>query len=117
MPTGLAWDPWLGPARERIYDPAYHPYRWRGWLDFGTGALGAMGCHLLDVAFWGLKLGEAKSFSVKAESTASNGETYPEASTIQYRFPARGDLPPVEIATMSGDRSITAGMIKLQSLG
>lgn len=104
VPNGLDWDLWLGPAPERAYDPAYHPYRWRGWLDFGTGALGAMGCHLLDVAFWGLELGQAKSFSVAAESTGIGDETYPEASTIRYRFPARGDLPPVEITWYDGGR-------------
>jgi predicted dehydrogenase len=104
MPAGLAWDLWLGPAPERTYDPAYHPYRWRGWLDFGTGALGAMGCHLLDLAFWGLHLGDAKSFALEAESTGTNGETYPEASTIRYRFPARADLPPVVVTWYEGGR-------------
>ena len=102
--AGLAWDLWLGPAAQRSYDPAYHPYRWRGWLDFGTGALGAMGCQLLDVAFWGLELGGTKSFSVEAESTGTNGETYPKASTVRYRFPARGDLPPVVINWYDGGR-------------
>jgi predicted dehydrogenase len=104
MPAGLAWDLWLGPAPERAYHPAYHPYRWRGWTDFGTGALGAVGCHLLDVAFWGLELGKVRSFSVEAESTGMGGETYPEASTIRYRFPARGDLPPVQITWYDGGR-------------
>lgn len=104
VPVGLAWDLWLGPAPQRAYDPAYHPYRWRGWLDFGTGALGAMGCHLLDAAFWGLELGGAKTFSVEAESTPTNRETCPEASTVRYRFPARGDLPPVEITWYDGGR-------------
>lgn len=104
VPAGLAWDLWLGPAPKRNYDPAYHPYRWRGWLDFGTGALGAMGCHLLDAAFWGLELAGAKSFSVEAESTTMNGETYPEASTVRYRFPSRGELPPVEITWYDGGR-------------
>jgi predicted dehydrogenase len=104
VPPGLAWDLWLGPAPQRAYDPAYHPYRWRGWLDFGTGALGAMGCHLLDAAFWGLRLGDAGSFTVEAESTGANGETYPEASTIRYRFPARGELPPVTITWYDGGR-------------
>jgi len=104
LPDGLAWDLWLGPAPERAYDPAYHPYRWRGWLDFGSGALGAMGCHLLDVAFWGLKLGEAERFSITAESTGANGESFPEASTIRYRFPARADQPPVTITWYDGGR-------------
>jgi predicted dehydrogenase len=102
--TGLAWYLWLGPAPERSFHSVYHPYRWRGWLDFGTGALETMGCHLLDVAFWGLKLGEAKSVTVEAESTGTNGQTYPEASTIRYHFPARSDLPPVEITWYDGGR-------------
>ena len=104
LPSGLAWDLWLGPAPERAFHPAYHPYRWRGWLDFGTGALGAMGCHLLDVAFWGLELGRAESFSVEAESTGINGETFPKASTVRYRFPARGDLAPVTVTWYDGGR-------------
>lgn len=103
-PAGLDWDLWLGPAPERAYDPAYHPYRWRGWLDFGTGALGAMGCQLLDAAFWGLKLDDAGAFSVAAESTGTSGQTYPAASTVRYRFPVRGELPPVEITWYDGGR-------------
>jgi len=104
VPTGLDWDLWLGPAPARPYHPAYHPYRWRGWVDFGTGALGAMGCQLLDVAYWGLKLGEATHFSIEADSTGVNGETYPAASTIRYRFPARGEMPAVEIIWYDGGR-------------
>jgi len=101
---GLAWDLWLGPAPARVYHPSYHPYRWRGWCDFGTGALGAMGCHLMDVICWGLKLDEAESVCVEAESTGINGETFPEASTIRYRFSAREDLPPVEVTWYDGGR-------------
>jgi len=104
LPKGLVWDVWLGPSRVRRFDPAYHPYRWRGWLDFGTGALGAMGCQLLDVAFWGLELGKARSYRVVAESTGVNEETYPKASTIRYHFPARGDLPPVKLTWYDGGR-------------
>jgi len=92
------------PAPARPYHSAYHPYRWRGWIDFGTGALGAMGCQLLDVAFWGLNLDQARRFTVEAESTGVNSETYPAASTIRYRFPARGDMPPVEIIWYDGGR-------------
>ena len=55
-PQSLHWDLWLGPAPERPYHPAYHPFNWRGWWDFGTGALGDMGCHILDAAFWALDL-------------------------------------------------------------
>ncbi len=104
VPEGLDWDLWLGPAPRRPYHPAYHPYRWRGWQDFGTGALGAMGCHLIDVAFWGLRLYEAGSFSVTANAEDRNTETYPIASTIEYRFPSRGDLPPVTLTWYDGGR-------------
>ena len=103
-PDDLAWDLWLGPAPKRAYNQAYHPYRWRGWLDFGTGALGAMGCHVMDGPFWAMKLAEADSFSVEAESTGASGGLYPAASTIRYRFPARGDMPPVTITWYDGGR-------------
>ncbi len=108
VPSGLAWDLWLGPAPKRAFDPAYHPYRWRGWQDFGTGALGAMGCHLLDAAFWGLYLDTTKTFVVEAESKGVNDETYPEASTVRFRFPTRGDQPPVTITWYDGGRQPAA---------
>jgi len=103
-PPELDWDLWLGPAPERSYNPAYHPYRWRGWIDFGTGALGNMGCQLLDVAFWGLKLGEAESFEIKADCEGRNEETYPETCTVRYRFPERRDFPPVQLTWYDGGR-------------
>ena len=57
MPETLDWDLWLGPAPQRPYHPAYLPFRWRGWWDFGTGALGDIGCHAFDPVFRALKLG------------------------------------------------------------
>ncbi len=104
MPKGLDWESWLGPAPEHGYDPAYHPYRWRGWVDYGTGALGAMGCHLLDAAFWGLKLADANTFTVETESTGMKNGSYPAAATIRYRFPAREDEPPVTVTWYDGGR-------------
>jgi len=104
VPSHVDWDLWLGPAPERPYHRAYHPYRWRGWRDFGTGALGAMGCHTLDAAFWALKLGEADRFTVEATSTGVRGETWPKASTVRYRFPARGAMPPVTLTWHDGGR-------------
>ena len=56
-PATLDWDLWLGPRAYRAYNPAYAPHSWRGWLDFGTGALGDMGCHILDHPIWALELG------------------------------------------------------------
>src|SRR5438046_257256 len=86
-PATLAWDLWLGPAPSRPYNPAYAPFKWRGWWDFGTGALGDMGCHSFDPVFRALKLGHPTS--VEASSTRVNEETYPLASMVTYQFPAR----------------------------
>jgi predicted dehydrogenase len=104
VPPNLDWDLWLGPVTERPYHSDYHPYNWRGWRDFGTGALGAMGCHVMDGAYWALKLADAKSFTVEAESVGGTAESYPRASTVRYKFPARGDMPPVTLAWYDGGR-------------
>src|SRR5687768_18545949 len=92
-PPTFDWDLWLGPAAERPYHPAYAPFRWRGWWDYGTGALGDIACHAMDAAFW--TLGFQFPSRVEAESTALFPETAPRASRIQYVFPARGNRPEV----------------------
>ena len=100
IPETLDWDLWLGPAPERPYHPAYMPFKWRGWWDFGTGALGDMGCHILDPVFWALKL--KYPISVRAFSTPVNSETAPSCSVVEYEFPARGDLPAVKVFWYDG---------------
>jgi len=100
VPETLDWDLWLGPAPERPYNPIYCPFTWRGWLDFGTGALGDMGCHNFDPIFRALKLGYPTS--VEATSTLLNAETYPVASIVRYEFPARGDMPAVKLTWYDG---------------
>lgn len=100
VPSTLAWDLWLGPAADRPYHPAYVPFKWRGWWDFGTGALGDMGCHSFDPAFRALKLDHPTS--VEAMSTGVNTESYPLASMVRYEFPARGDMPAVSITWYDG---------------
>jgi predicted dehydrogenase len=100
VPETLAWDLWLGPAPERPYHPAYLPFTWRGWWNFGTGAMGDIGCHALDPIFRALKLGAPTS--VEGISTLVNTETYPLASKIHYQFPARGDMPPVKVVWYDG---------------
>ena len=102
VPKTLNWDMWLGLAPFRAYNPIYMPFRWRGWCDFGTGALGDMGCHVLDPVFRALKLGHPTS--VRAESTPFNRDSYPTASTVYYEFPARGDMPPVKLTWYDGGR-------------
>jgi predicted dehydrogenase len=99
-PPTLDWDVWLGPAPYRPYHPEYAPFVWRGWWDFGTGALGDMGAHILDHPFWALHLEYPDT--VEASSTAFNDETYPLASIITYKFPARKNMPPVTMKWFDG---------------
>jgi predicted dehydrogenase len=87
VPSTLDWDLWLGPAPSRPYNPAYLPFKWRGWWDFGTGALGDIGCHYMDPVFRALKLGAP--LNVQASSTRVNEDSFPLASLVTYEFPAR----------------------------
>jgi predicted dehydrogenase len=99
----LDWDLWLGPAPERPFNRIYHPFRWRGWWDFGTGALGDIGCHVFHPIFRALKLEHPTS--VEATSTYKgnvNEETFPLASMVHYQFPARGDMPPLKLSWYDG---------------
>lgn len=100
IPHSLDWDLWLGPAPVRPYHPAYHRFKWRGWWDFGSGALGDIGCHSMDPVFRALKLGYPTS--VQAVSTLVNQETYPSGSIVTYEFPARKDMPPVTLKWYDG---------------
>jgi predicted dehydrogenase len=100
VPDTMDWDMWIGPAPMRPYHPAYAPFKWRGWWDFGTGALGDIGCHTFDPIFRALKLGHP--ISVEASSTRVNEETYPLSSMVTYHFPARGEMPPVKLTWYDG---------------
>jgi predicted dehydrogenase len=100
VPEGLDWDLWLGPAPERPFHHAYLPFVWRGWVDFGCGSLGDMGCYSYDTIFRVLKL--ESPVSVQASSTDRYEETYPMASIIHYDFAARGDMPPVRFSWYDG---------------
>jgi predicted dehydrogenase len=97
---GLDWDLWLGPAPFRPFNHAYLPFVWRGWFDFGTGAIGDMGCYSFDTIFRVLKLSAPES--VEASSTEVYRETYPAASIITFDFSARGDLPPLRLTWYDG---------------
>jgi predicted dehydrogenase len=96
----LDWDLWRGPAPWRPYHPAYVPFKWRGWWDFGSGGLGDMGIHNIAPVFSTLKLGAPSS--VHASSTPVFPETLPAASIVHYEFPARGDLPTVKLQWYDG---------------
>jgi predicted dehydrogenase len=102
IPKEVHWDLFLGPSPERPYHPCYHPFAWRGWWDFGTGALGDMACHTANMAFMALKLGYPTS--VEAESGEINPETYPAWARITYNFPARGDMPAVKFVWYEGKK-------------
>ena len=102
VPDKLDWDLWLGPAPVRPYHRAYHPGSWRCWLDFGCGMMGDRGAHTLDPIFTALKL--THPTSIDATSMGLNKDTHPLTSIVTYRFPARGDLPPVKLTWYEGTR-------------
>ena len=103
-PKHLDWDLWLGPAKERPYHPAYHPMKWRGYIDFGCGALGDFGCHTLDPAFWALDLGSPESVIASTSNLLPDFEydTFPTACVVTYKFPAGGDQPGVRLTWYDG---------------
>ena len=95
VPENLDWDLWLGPAPMRPYNKGYHPFAWRGWKDFGTGALGDMACHTVNMPFRALKLGYPTL--IEAEAVSDNhAETYAKSSRIRFEFPERDGLPPLK---------------------
>jgi len=109
VPETLDWDLWVGPSPMRPYHPAYLPFNWRAWIDFGAGALGDMGCHVMDAAFWSLKLKypvsvqASHSYDVQQMWTRfDNKETYPRAEVVHYQFPAREGMPPVKLHWYDG---------------
>jgi len=108
LPEHINWDLFIGPAPMRPYHSAYHPWNWRGWWDFGTGALGDMACHVLDVVFSALKLGHPAT--IEASSSVFNNESAPNTSLIRYNFPAREaigklKMPSVDVTWYDGGLS------------
>jgi predicted dehydrogenase len=108
VPPTLDWNLWLGPVRERPYHPIYAPVGWRGWWDFGSGALGDMGAHILDHPVWALGLGppSAVESRVTLDGTILEGgrnlESYPIAAIIFFEFPSPGGGPPVRLTWYEG---------------
>jgi predicted dehydrogenase len=88
VPQGVHWDLWLGTAPERPYNHAYMPFAWRGWWDFGTGAIGDMACHTINLAYMGLSLGAPTAVSATSRQQVNN-QSPPEGCTITYEFPER----------------------------
>jgi predicted dehydrogenase len=101
VPEQLDWKLWLGVAPYRPYAVgAYHTFAWRGWWDFGTGALGDMACHIMDAAFWILDLRDPAW--IASETSTLFTETAPKASRITYHFPTRGGRPEVTVVWRDG---------------
>ena len=103
VPANLDWDLWLGPAAQRPFKKdVYHGFKWRGWLDFGTGALGDMACHTVNMPFRALKLGYPTVVECEATSQMFP-ETYPKTSRIRFEFPEREGLPPLKFWWYDGN--------------
>ncbi len=116
IPSTLHWDEWLGPAPERPYARGvYHPFAWRGWWDFGTGALGDMACHTVNMPFAALNLRDP--ISVVAKTSGHNKETYPAWSVIEFEFPANDQRPPVQMIWYDGKQLPPASLLDDPLLG
>lgn len=103
VPKNVAWDTWIGPAPFRHYAPGYHPFAWRGWWDFGSGALGDIGCHCMNLPFMALDLRDP--VAIKAQTSGHNRDSYPAWSIVTYEFPITtltwydgGKLPSQDLA-------------------
>lgn len=107
IPAHIHWDLFLGPAPERPYHSAYQPFKWRGWLDFGTGALGDMACHTMNMAVSALKLYDpisVEAFPDPDWKGEARKESYPKFSHIVYSFGARGDMGPCTLTWYDGGK-------------
>lgn len=109
IPKEVDWDLWLGTAPYRDFNPAYIPATWRGWTDFGTGSLGDMGCHFIDVPYRALQLGYPESVECSVGRVwtgffqeAIYTDSYPPSAKIHLQFPARGSMPAVEMVWYDG---------------
>jgi predicted dehydrogenase len=120
VPESLHWDLWLGVAPPRPYygkylqnREAYHPFTWRGWLDFGTGALGDMGCHIIDPVVWSLELGPPRR--IWSDGPAPNRESWPKWGTVHWQFPGTkytaGDS--IQLTWYDGGKLPPAGLVPL----
>jgi predicted dehydrogenase len=102
VPSSVHWDLWLGTAPVRPYAPGYHPFAWRGWWDFGSGALGDMACHTVNMPYMALDLRDP--VAVQATTSGHNRDSYPKWSIITYDFPANADRPAVTMVWYDGGK-------------
>jgi predicted dehydrogenase len=103
VPAGVDWEGFLGRAPQRPFSRAIHPFKWRGFRDYGCGALGDMACHIMDAAFWGLRLGAPE----RVELTSIEGASpvaFPKSAVVTYYFPARGAMAPLKLVWYEGGK-------------
>jgi predicted dehydrogenase len=112
VPKNLHWEEWIGPAPYRPYAKGYHPFAWRGWWDFGTGALGDMACHTYNMPFAALNLRDP--VSVEAQSAGTNKDSYPKWSQIVYEFPANDKRGPVKVTWYDGGKKPPVELVGLK---
>jgi len=103
VPANLHWDLWLGPAPQRPYAPGYHPNSWRGWWDFGSGALGDMACHTVNMPYMALDLRDPTA--VQAETSGHNRDSFPKWAVIKYDFPANANRPGLAMTWYDGGKT------------
>jgi predicted dehydrogenase len=101
-PKTLDWDLWIGPSPMRPYAPGYHPFAWRGWWDFGSGALGDIGCHCMNLPFMALDLRDP--IAVTAQTSGHNRDSFPNWSIVTYEFPKRGNRDAVNLMWYDGGK-------------
>jgi predicted dehydrogenase len=108
-PAGLNWEAWIGPAPQRAYDPSLHPFNWRGWWNYGTGMLGDMACHHMDLPHWALGLTHPET--IEAHGPETNDESAPPWLKVDFHYPARagsserlGEQPPVHLTWYHGGK-------------
>jgi predicted dehydrogenase len=115
IPETLAWDTWLGPAADRPYSPVYCPHKWRGWWDFGCGALGDMGCHILDAPFYALSLTPPTRITSEAQGATEGAG--PTSAITRFEFPANGKRGAFTLTWYEGDKRIPEQLTEGQEIG
>ncbi|HEY1110300.1 MAG TPA: Gfo/Idh/MocA family oxidoreductase [Opitutaceae bacterium] len=101
IPKGLDWDSFIGRRDMKPFSRRIHPFNWRGYQDYGCGALGDMACHLMDASFWGLELGAPTSVELKKVVEPSS-VAFPKQAIVEFQFPARGKFAPCKLTWYEG---------------
>jgi predicted dehydrogenase len=101
-PAHIDYDLWLGPAPYRPYHESHFHFNWRYWWDFGGGILADMGCHYIDLPYWALGLRDVESIEARGEKSYEGDNDVPDNMQVDFRFPARGDQPPVHLTWYHG---------------